>query len=444
VLFADAKPIHIETLLLPILIQLAVMIGVGRIFGLIARRFWQPMAMGEVLAGLFLGPSCLKLIAPDLFNLLFNHGELNQIIVPCFGVLAQIGLIFLLFLVGLEFDFQQVKQQRGTTVLLALAGMVIPFALGTGLGYLLHPHLGSSTADIPIVGFSLFLGVAMSITALPMLGRILMELNLQKTKLGTMVLAAAAAEDALGWILLAGVAAMAKAGTSSFDLGQAVVTFGLTVGFAAVVFFVVRPLIRRLFRHLPGQLTATRFTVIVVTLLMCAIATNLIGIFAIFGAFVLGAALSGDHELKEALHAKLHDVVSVFFLPIFFANTGLRTDIGTLGEHWWLAPLVLVVAVVGKFVVCTGTMKLRGLSWRESGAVGAMMNTRGLMELIVINLGRELGVVPPNLYCALVFMAVITTMMTTPLLLWFRKGTELEPAIQASGFLLARSVSKGR
>jgi Kef-type K+ transport system membrane component KefB len=434
-IFAEARHVPIETLLLPILIQLAVMIGVGRLFGLLARKLYQPMAMGEVLAGLFLGPSCLKLIAPGVFEALFNHGELNQIIVPCFGVLAQIGLILLLFLVGLEFDFQQVKEQRGTTILLALVGLVVPFALGTGLGYLLHPQLGSTTAGIPITGFSLFLGVAMSITALPMLGRILMELNLQKTKLGTMVLAAAAAEDALGWILLAGVAAMAKAGTSSFDIGQALLTLGLTLGFAAVVFFVVRPLIRWAFRNKPGALTPTRFTVIVVTLLMCAIATNLIGIFAIFGAFLLGAALSGQHDLRDALHAKLHDLVTVFFLPIFFANTGLRTDIGSLGDAWWLAPLVLAVAVVGKFVVCGATMRLCGLRWREAGAVGTMMNTRGLMELIVINLGRELGVVPPNLYCALVLMAIITTMMTTPLLLLFRKGTELEHAIRASGFV---------
>ncbi len=434
-LFAEARPVPIETLLLPILIQLSVMIGVARLFGLLARLFYLPTAIGEVLAGLFLGPSCLKLIAPSVFNALFRtDGDVQEHIEPCFAVLAQIGLIFLLFLVGLEFDLQQVKEQRGNTAVLALVGLIVPFALGTGLGYLLHPIIDNKP-EIPILGFSLFLGVAMSITALPMLGRILVELNLQKTKLGTIVLAAAAAEDALGWILLAGVATMAKAGTANFDIGQALITFGLTIGFAAFVFFVVRPLVRWAFRNKPGELTTTRFTVVLVVLLCCAIATNMIGIFAIFGAFLLGTALSGQHELRDALHGKLHDIVTVFFLPIFFANTGLRTDIGSLGDAWWLAPLVLAVAVLGKLVACAVTMRCSGLRWREAGAVGAMMNTRGLMELVVINVGRELGVVPPNLYCALVMMAVVTTMMTTPLILLLRKGTELEVPISESGFV---------
>jgi Kef-type K+ transport system membrane component KefB len=270
------------------------------------------------------------------------------------------------------------------------------------------------------------------------------ELNVTRTRLGAITITAAAVDDATGWILLASVAAVVRA---KFDPLDTLRMAGLTAGFVVAMVFVVRPLLVRYFaaslRANGGRLGMNALTVLFVSLFACALATNLIGIFAVFGAFVLGAVLSDREELREAAAAKLRDVVTGFFVPVFFTYTGLRTDLTALtGTAWVIAAVVTAAAVAGKFLGCGLVARASGFGWKEAGIIGAMMNARGLMALIAINLGYELGVVPRDLYCALVLMALATTALTTPLLLWLRKGTEIEEPIARSEFMKSGAAAE--
>ena len=444
--------LDVERLLLPVLVQLVVIIAAARLFGALARRVGQPAVVGEIVAGLLLGPSLLGWLAPDLFNALFRpHLEgLDQpladaVIAKIFTVIAQIGLVFLLFLVGLEFEGKHVRANGRAAVLISIAGIAVPFGLGAALAPTIHPHLEAHPVAGPVSlpGLTLFLGVALSITAIPVLGRIMMELNITRTRVGSITITAAAVDDAIGWILLASVAAVVRSNFDPIETGRMV---ALTIGFGLAMFLVVGPLLARYFTKAlganQGELSATSFAVLLVALLLSALATNLIGIFAVFGAFALGAALSNQEELRRAVSAKLHDIVTGFFVPVFFTYTGLRTDI--TGIHspamWLVLAGVIAAAVTGKLVGCGLAARLSGFSWKESGIVGAMMNSRGLMALIAINVGYELGVVPRSLFSVLVLMALVTTALTTPLLLLLRRGTEIEEPIARSGFLGRKPV----
>jgi Kef-type K+ transport system membrane component KefB len=443
--------LHLEELLLPILIQLVAIITIARVFGNLARRFGQPAVVGEIVAGLVMGPSLVGWLFPELSALVFRpHLEgvpeplANAAFPKILAVFSQIGLIFLLFLIGLEFEFSHLKVRGRAAGAVSLAGVVLPFAMGIALGYIIHPILADAeprAAPIPRLGLVLFMGVAMSITAIPILGRIMIELGINRTKLGAVVITAAAIDDAIGWILLATVAALAKLGTEQFRIIDSVKMILLTIGFAAAMLLLVRPLLVRYFARSitanNGVLSLNALTVLLVSLLVCAIATNLIGIFAIFGAFLLGAILSDQPQFRDAVMARLRDLVTAFFLPIFFTYTGLRTDVGTLnGTTMWLMCIaVMAVAVIGKFGGCLVAAKLSGFGWKEASIIGVMMNTRALMELIVINMGRDLGLIPPSLFCMLVMMAILTTIMTTPILVRLRHGTEIEAPIEQSGFL---------
>ena len=439
--------LDVEHLLLPVLIQLAVIIAAARVFGALARRVGQPSVVGEIVAGLLLGPSLLGWLYPDLFAAVFRpelpgvEQSLADAVFPkIFTIIAQFGLIFLLFLVGLEFEFNHVREHGRSAVLISITGILVPFALGAALAQFIHPHLEAhpKAGPVSLLGLTLFLGVALSITAIPVLGRIMMELNVTRTRLGAITITAAAVDDACGWILLASIAAVVK---SNFDPLQTLRMIGLTVAFALLMWFVVRPVLVRYFtyslRANRGRLSATALAVLLVCVLLSAVATNLIGIFAVFGAFLLGAVLSDQEELSRAAHAKLYDLVTSFFVPVFFTYTGLRTDISSLHglTPWLICGVVVVAAVAGKLIGCGLAARAGGFTWKESGIIGAMMNARGLMALIAINLGYELGVVPRSLFCMLVIMALATTMLTTPLLLWLRKGTEIEEPIARSGFL---------
>jgi Kef-type K+ transport system membrane component KefB len=434
--------LSVEDLLLPILIQLLVIVGVARTFGWLARRCFQPSVVGEVIAGLLLGPCLLGWIWPEAFQAIFQPRlsdvppDLSRVLFSkIFGVLSQIGLILLLFLVGLDFEFEHLQHHLRSALAIALLGLVVPFALGAGLAPLIYPYLDPGPQGVPVsrFGLTLFLGVALSITALPMLGRIMVELGIQRTRIGVITITAAAIEDALGWILLAAVASLVK---SEFHWMNSLLMFAETVAFAAAMFFLVRPLLVRYlnwsFRDGNSQLGVTPLAVVLVVMLGSAICTNLIGIFAIFGPFLLGAVLSDQVKVREAIVAKLQSLVSALFVPIFFTYTGLRTEIATVNDATaiLLGAVVLVAAIVGKIGGAYLAARWTGFPPREATIIGAMMNTRGLMELIVVNVGYDLGVIPQSLFSVLVIMAVVTTMMTTPIVLLGCRGTELEEPIR--------------
>lgn len=442
------KTLHVESVLLPLLWQVALIIIAARIFATVFRKFGQPSTVGEIAAGLILGPSVLGKLAPDLFNAIF-HPVLegvplafsDQLLRWVLTSFSQFGLVMLLFLIGMEFDFKHLKVSGKSAIAVSVTGVLLPFGLGILLAMVLYPQVGQG---IDKRGFSLFLGTAMSITAIPILGRIMMEMGITRSKIGALTISAAAVDDALGWILLATVAALVKSGLSGeqgINWSHTALMLVETVVFALVMVYVARPLLSRwvaiALNNEKRELGLNHMAILLAILFGCAIVTNMIGIFAIFGAFVLGAVLSEEHEFREAVNHKFKDFVTAFFLPIFFAFTGSRTDIGTLGtwHMWGLCGLVSLAAIVGKFGGCGVAAWLTGSKPREAACIGIMMNTRALMELVVINVGKDLGVIPDSVYCMLVIMALLTTVMTTPILLRTMRGTELEPMIEASGFL---------
>jgi Kef-type K+ transport system membrane component KefB len=461
-MFATAAPalleqmrrVSVEDLLLPLLIQLAVIIAAARLFAVLFRWIGQPAVVGEIAAGLVLGPSVLGRLLPGVFTALFHpalpglSADASDLLLGrVLTTLAEVGLLLLLFLIGLEFDFSHLRWHGRSALGIAVAGIVVPFCLGVALGGWMHSVVAES---VPLVPFLLFMGTALSITAIPVLGRIMLDLGITRSRLGTITISAAAVGDATGWILLAAIAALARSyqtDEGAFDPWQTAATVAWTLAFALAMVLVARPLLVRFARRAietgGGELSVNALSATLVLVLLCALATNRIGIFAVFGAFCLGAVLSSEASFRDAVNRKLRDLVTCFFLPVFFAYTGLRTRVDALEgwQLWALAAAVSGVAVLGKFGGCALAARLGGLSSRDSACVGCMMNTRGLMELIVINVGKDLGVIPDSVFCMLVLMAILTTFMTTPLLLWLARGSELEGFIRASGFL-ARSRSR--
>lgn len=430
-MFPSFASVQIEKLLLPLLWQLALIVLAARVMGWLFRKIRQPEVMGEIFAGLLLGPSFLGALFPGISDAVFRPeiegvppGTLHWIFVS----ISQIGLILFLFLVGMEFEFGHLKELGLATGIISLAGIVVPFTLGILLSCWIHPQLFHGTArEVPFWAFALFLGTAMSITALPVLGRMLVEWNLTRTRLAVVTITAAAFDDATGWILLAGVAAFVGTG---FEWSNSAWMILETLLFGLVMIFLVRPVLKKCIPHMMAgsEITVTGLGLILVLLFLSAIATNLIGIFAIFGAFLFGACLCDEDAFRISIQRRLRDFVTAFFLPVFFAYTGLRTKIGTLDsvELWMIAGVVILASIFGKIVGCGLASRLVGFGARESSCIGVLMNTRALMELIVINLGKDMGVIPDSIFCILVMMAVITTFMTTPMLQWLGRGTELK------------------
>jgi Kef-type K+ transport system membrane component KefB len=446
------RRLDVESLLLPVLIQLIVILLAARFFAVLFHRIGQPAVVGEIAAGLVLGPSVLGHLAPGLFTAIFKPtvGDLppelsDALFLKIFTVISQLGLILLLFLVGLDFDFTHLRLHGKAAVSISIVGVVLPFGLGLSLALLIWPHIEAhpeTGQPVPMLGFMLFLGLALSITAIPVLARIMLELGITRTRLGTITMSAAAVDDASGWILLASIATIVRTsshGYQGFPVGQTLLMVAETFGFFLAMVFVVRPLLLRWLGRGKGNdpLTVNRFAVLLTLVFACAIATNLIGIFAVFGAFLLGTILSDQKELREALISRMGYLLTVFFLPIFFAYTGLRTNIGSLATPllWLFCALILAAAVFGKLAGCGFVARLSGFSVREAVCVGLLMNTRGLMGLVATNLGYELRVIPPSVFCMLVIMALVTTFVTTPGILRAMPGTELELFIRRSGFL---------
>jgi Kef-type K+ transport system membrane component KefB len=391
-----------------VLLALVVIIIMARLLGSAFHYFHQPPVIGEIIAGILLGPSFLGRMAPEVSAYVFPAS-----VSPFLGVLAEVGVILYMFLVGLDLDPRLLKRRGHAAVAISHASIVAPFLLGALLSLILYPRL--ATGDVRFTAFSLFLGVSMSVTAFPVLARILTDRGMHKSRMGAIALTCAAVDDVTAWCLLALVVAIIQARTAG-----ALVTFGFAIAFIAVMFLVVRPTMVRLTLAYGnrGRLTQGLMAMVFVGLLLSSWATDLIGIHAVFGAFALGAVIPHDSAMARELTDRLEDLLIVLLLPAFFAYTGLRTQIGLVSgaEQWVLCGLIILVASAGKFGGSAIAARLTGLNWRDASALGVLMNTRGLVELIVLNIGLDLGIISPALFAMLVLMALTTTLATTPIL----------------------------
>ncbi|TQF16295.1 cation/H(+) antiporter [Myxococcus llanfairpwllgwyngyllgogerychwyrndrobwllllantysiliogogogochensis] len=402
-----------------LMMQLIVIIGVSRLIGRGTRWLGQPLVIAEVVAGIVLGPSLLGWLAPDLMNTLFPTDSL-----PILKMLSQVGLVLFMFLIGLELDPKLLKGRGHASVAISHTSIIVPFALGA-VAAALWLYKDFSDPSVPFSSFVLFMGVAMSITAFPVLARILTERGLLQSRIGAIAIACAAVDDVTAWCLLAFVVSIVRAS----DLAQAGLTTVFAMGYIAFMLLAVRPFLARLGARVASREGLTQNVVAgtLLLLLASAWATELIGIHALFGAFLFGAVIPKEGGLAEALSEKLEDVAVVLLLPVFFAFSGLRTQIGLLNtpEAWLTCGAIILLACVGKFGGSAVAARMTGMRWREAGAIGILMNTRGLMELIVLNLGLDLGVISPTLFTMMVLMALVTTFMTTPLLQLFYPTEEL-------------------
>jgi Kef-type K+ transport system membrane component KefB len=393
--------------LVHVLVALAAVLVTGRLLGLLFRYLGQPPVIGEVVAGILLGPSLLGQVWPEAAAFV-----LPSSVAPYLAVIAQLGVILYMFLVGLELNPGVLRERAGATVAISHASITVPFLMGAALALILYPRLSSH--DVSFTSFALFLGIATAITAFPVLARILTDRRMQATQLGVMALGCAAAGDVTAWCLLAFVVGVAQA-----QVGGALLTLALTMAYIALMVLAVGPVaVRLLGRFDESRLTPGVIAVVFAALLLSALATDAIGIHAIFGAFLLGAVIPHDCALARALTHKLEDLVTVLLLPAFFAFTGMRTRIGLVSgaEQWLLCGLIIVVATAGKFGGTLAAARLTGLGWRDAAALGLLMNTRGLMELIALNIGLDMKIISPALFAMMVLMALATTMATTPLL----------------------------
>jgi len=405
------------------LLQIIIIISLSRLFSFLMRLAGQPAVVGEIIAGIFLGPSILGAIFPLIWSSVFPIASL-----PNLHAMSTIGLSLFMFIIGLDLDISMLNKRIQTALFVSHASIFVPFFMGVLLAY--HLYSGFAPGGVSFLTFGLFMGVSMSITAFPVLARIIQERGLTRTPLGVMAITCAATDDITAWCILAVVIAVAKAG----NLGSAFFTLFLAAGYVLVMFKVVKPLMLRFsqkFCDANGQILRPFVAISILVLLVSAYVAEIIGIHALFGAFLAGVTVPADPKIRETLRQKIEDVSLLLFLPIFFAFTGLRTQIGLLVSDglWGICILVLVVAVAGKIVGTVSAARLMKQSWKNSFALGALMNTRGLMELVVLNIGYDLGIISPEIFVVLVIMAVTTTLMTGPLLnlidwIWKEKPVE--------------------
>jgi Kef-type K+ transport system membrane component KefB len=417
-------------LMLLLLVQVALVLGLSRIVGLLFQKLNQPQVVGEMLTGIMLGPSLFGWIAPQVWAAVFPHSSIAYL-----DVLSQVGVIFFLFLVGLEFDPRLLRNRGHAALVISNVSIVAPMLLGIGLTFALFSRLYTQSPHPRFLPVALFIGAAMSITAFPVLARILTERNLHKTKVGAIAITCAALNDITAWCMLAIVIGIARA----TGISSGLYTAGWATLYVLAMFFLVRPFLRRLkeVHERQGRLNQTMVGAILLMVLASAYITEVIGIHALFGAFLLGAIMPKGNDFVRTLNDKLEDFTVLFLLPIFFAYTGLQTRIGVLdnGQMWFYCGLVILVACLGKFGGSALAARACGMPWREAGAVGILMNTRGLMELVILNVGRELGVITDTVFAMMVIMALVTTALTTPILHWVypRRLMEQEQLADLSG-----------
>jgi len=401
-----------ENLLFITLLQLIVMIGAARIGNGLLRRMGQPGVIGEIIAGLVLGPSLFGHFFPGASLALFGAKASTPI-----TIISQIGLVLLMFQIGMDFEFGHLTRprNRNATIGIAAASICIPLALGIAAGQASALYLAPR---IDHLTYSLFMGVGLAITAVPILGRILREFDLTHTEIGVVAISAAAINDVVGWVLLAGISAYASASFSA--TGMALQIVGIAALLAAA-WFLLRPFAQWLMKTYPvraGEMQPNLLAIIIAVIFAVGICTYKLGVFTIFGGFLAGLLFHPYKEFVAAWRRQVGQFVLVFFLPVFFTYTGLRTNVlglSTLADLNWLA-VILTLSILGKIVPVFAAARLSGFNASESALLGSLMNTRALMELIVLNIGYDLGFIPQNVFTMLVIMAVTTTVMTGPLL----------------------------
>jgi Kef-type K+ transport system membrane component KefB len=424
----------LEKMLLLLCADLAIIVASARIFGWLFGKVGQPPVVGEILAGVILGPSIGGRLYP---------GAIQTMLTPqtsaVLSAIAQVGLVLLMLLIGLEFPFDRLREAARASVSVAVAGIAVPFAASYALAGWLY---GISPVAAPEIAFRLFFATAVSITAIPVMGRILMHTRLTRTRMGLTSISAAAIDDVLGWILLGAVIAMSTHGRA--DLGSLARSFAGVAALAVAFWAVGRFGLSRLtVRRAPsGGLTAGALAGVLAVVFAAATATNALGVFSIFGGFLCGIAGSFNRGLAEGIRASIGDLVAVLLLPIFFVFSGLRTDVGSLGSDpklWMALGVVILVACASKFGATLLAARVSGLPWKESLSIGLLMNTRALMALVVINIGADMGVISPAAFFWLVTMALFTTVVTTPILMRLYPSPEAAAGWgEASGFARAR------
>jgi Kef-type K+ transport system membrane component KefB len=395
-----------------LILQIGTILIVARLVGWLFGKIHQPRVIGEMVAGILLGPSLLGWLAPNISSSLFLPDSLGHL-----NSLSQVGLLIFMFLVGLELDLGHLRELGRAAVMTSQVSIIAPFILGSTFAVYLYPRL--SDPSVSFTGFALFMGAAMSVTAFPVLARILSERNMLRTRVGSVAIACAAVDDVTAWCILAGIVVIVRA--SSLELPVWLTVSGLAV-FVLLMGLVVRPALRRLemVYEKRGNLTQDLIAIILLVVLASGWITESLGVHALFGAFLAGVVMPRHTELSRELSQKFEALIVVLLLPIYFALTGLRSSIFLItGAKMWLyCAVIIVLAVVGKLGGSMFSARLNGMTWRESAAVGILMNTRGLVELVILNIGLDLGILSPALFSIMVLMALVTTLMTTPLLRW--------------------------
>ncbi|WP_418264241.1 cation:proton antiporter [Flavobacterium faecale] len=407
--FVDSMLHNFKDPLAILLAQIVMIILTARFFGWVFKKIGQPTVIGEIIAGIVLGPSLVGMYFPEFSASLFPVESLGNL-----KFLSQIGLILFMFVIGMELDVKVLKNKASEAIVISHASIVIPFALGIGLSYFVYNKF--APVGVEFLSFSLFMGIAMSITAFPVLARIVQERGIHKTRLGAIVITCAAADDITAWCLLAVVIAIVKAG----DFVGSLYVISLAFVYVLAMIFMVKPFLKRI-----GDLYAEKenigkpvMAIFFLILILSSYATEVIGIHALFGAFMMGAIMPDISKFRMIFIEKVEDVSVILLLPLFFVFTGLNTQVGLINDSylWKVTGAIIAVAVIGKFIGSALAAKFVGQNWHDSLTIGALMNTRGLMELIVLNIGLELGVLTPEVFTMMVIMALVTTFMTGPAL----------------------------
>jgi len=392
-----------------LLMQIVVILAAAGLVSRLFRRIGQPPVMGEMVAGIILGPSVLGYFFPQAMTFIFPPASLETL-----RLLSQIGVVLFMFVVGMELNVRHVKERGSAAVMISHTSIIVPFVLGTTLSLFLYREL--APAGTSFSAFALFIGVAMSITAFPVLARILEDRNLSQTQLGAIAITCAAVDDVTAWCILALVIALVQASGIVVSL----TTILFTLLFAAAMIFVVRPQLRRVVKLAGGAHVHTRRLIagVLALVLISALVTETIGIHALFGAFVAGVVMPPSTEFRLFLREKLEAFSAAALLPLFFAFTGLRMQATLLNDwrSWALCALVILVAIAGKLGGSMLMSRWVGMTWTQSFSLGALMNTRGLVELVVLNIGYDLGILSGRIFAMMVLMALVTTFMTGPLL----------------------------